>query len=92
MKSKWSRVFPASSSNDPHLYLFIASPGREWNDFVHATNRLVAVAIEKLKLTIGRGEIIVEPGNEEVRIPKGGRHFVKNISSFTAHWLYGYER
>jgi quercetin dioxygenase-like cupin family protein len=44
----------------------------------------------KLKLTIGGEEIIVEPG-DEVFIPKGIRHSVKNVASITTHWLYGYD-
>ena len=33
--------------------VFTNPPGREWNDFVHATNELVIVMEGKLKLTIG---------------------------------------
>jgi quercetin dioxygenase-like cupin family protein len=70
--------------------LFTDQPGREWNDFVHATNELVVVVEGKLKLTIGGEEIIAGPG-DEVFIPKGVRHSVKNISSSTTRWLYGYD-
>ena len=70
--------------------VFTDPPGREWNDFVHATNELVTVMDGKLKLTIGGKELIVEPG-DEVFIPKGVLHSVKNISSSTTHWLYGYD-
>ena len=70
--------------------LFTDPPGREWNDFVHATNELVVVVEGKLKLTIGEEEIIAEPG-DEVFIPKSIRHSVKNISSSTTRWLYGYD-
>ena len=70
--------------------VFTDPPGREWNDFVHATNELVTVIAGKLKLTIGGEEIVAEPG-DEVFIPKGVRHSVKNMSSSTTHWLYGYD-
>jgi quercetin dioxygenase-like cupin family protein len=70
--------------------VFIDPPGREWNDFVHAMNELVTVTEGKLKLTIGGEEIIAEPG-DEVFIPKGICHSVKNISSSTTRWLYGYD-
>ena len=43
----------------------------------------------KLKLAIDEEEILAEPG-DEVFIPKGIRHSVKNISSSTTRWLYGY--
>lgn len=70
--------------------VFIDPPGREWNDFVHATNELVTVMDGRLKLTIGGEEIIVGPG-DEVFIPKDVCHSVKNLSSSTTRWLYGYD-
>jgi quercetin dioxygenase-like cupin family protein len=70
--------------------VFIDPPGREWNDFVHATNELVAVMAGKLKLTIGGESINAEPG-DEVFIPKGVCHSVKNVSASATHWLYGYD-
>ncbi len=70
--------------------VFTDPPGREWKDFVHATNELVTVMVGKLKLTIGAEEILAEPG-DEVFIPKGVRHSVKNVSPSTTHWLYGYD-
>lgn len=69
---------------------FTDPPGREWNEFVHGMNELVTVMDGKLKLTIGGEEVIAEPG-DEVFIPKGIRHSVKNISSSTTRWLYGYD-
>ena len=70
--------------------LFTDPPGREWNDFVHTTNELVTVMTGKLKLTIGDEQLIAEPG-DEVFIPRGVVHSVKNIASSTTHWLYGYD-
>ena len=70
--------------------VFTDPPGREWNDFVHGTNELVTVMVGKLKMTIGEEELIAEPG-DEVFIPKGARHSVKNASSSMTQWLYGYD-
>ncbi|MFO0697724.1 MAG: cupin domain-containing protein [Nitrospira sp.] len=70
--------------------VFTDPPGREWNDFVHAANELVTVMEGKLRLTIGKAEILAEPG-DEVFIPKGVLHSVKNLSSSSAYWLYGYD-
>jgi quercetin dioxygenase-like cupin family protein len=70
--------------------VFTDPPGREWNDFVHMTNELVTVVVGKLKLTIGAEEILAAPG-DEVFLPKGILHSVKNVSSSTTHWLYGYD-
>lgn len=70
--------------------LFTDPPGREWNDFVHTTNELVTVVVGKLRLTIGDQEIVAEPG-DEVFIPRGAIHSVKNVASSTTHWLHGYD-
>jgi mannose-6-phosphate isomerase-like protein (cupin superfamily) len=70
--------------------MFIDPPGREWNDFVHATNELVTVVEGKLQMVIDGESFIAEPG-DEVFIPKGASHSVKNIHNATTKWLYGYD-
>ncbi|MEO8328287.1 MAG: cupin domain-containing protein [Nitrospirota bacterium] len=70
--------------------VFIDPPGREWNDFVHPTNELVTVLEGTLRMTIEGEELIAEPG-DEVFIPKGAYHSVKNIHHATTKWLYGYD-
>lgn len=69
---------------------FTDPPGREWNGFVHDTNELVTVAAGRLQMTIEGQTWIVEPG-DEVFIPKGALHSVKNIHPGTTRWLYGYD-
>ena len=69
---------------------FVDPPGREWNNFVHSTNELVTVVEGTLQMTIQGESWIVEPG-DEVFIPKGAVHSVKNINSGTTRWLYGYD-
>ncbi len=58
--------------------LFIDPPGREWNDFVHGCNELVTVAEGRLEMTVG-DQIDILEGGDEVFIPKGAVHSVKNI-------------
>jgi quercetin dioxygenase-like cupin family protein len=70
--------------------LFVDPPGREWNDFVHGTNELVTVAEGRLEMTVGEARLIAEPG-DEVFIPRGARHSVKNVLTATTRWLYGYD-
>jgi quercetin dioxygenase-like cupin family protein len=70
--------------------LFVDPPGREWNDFVHATNELVTVVEGKLQMVIDGDVCMAEPG-DEVCIPKGACHSVKNIHHATTKWLYGYD-
>jgi quercetin dioxygenase-like cupin family protein len=70
--------------------LFTDPPGRAWNDFVHATNELVTVVEGRLEMTVGGERVTVEPG-DEVFIPKGAVHSVKNVHASTTRWLYGYD-
>lgn len=70
--------------------LFVDPPGREWNDFVHATNELVVVLDGTLKMTIEGEELLAQPG-DEIFIPKGACHSVKNIAGTMTYWLYGYD-
>ncbi len=70
--------------------LFIDQPGREWTCFVHGTNELVTVTEGRLELTIGGQRLVAGPG-DEVFIPRGAVHSVKNIHDATIYWLYGYD-
>ena len=70
--------------------LFVDPPGREWNDFVHTTNELVTIAEGRLELTVGEVRLIAEPC-DEVLIPRGVFHSVKNVHTATTRWLYGYD-
>ena len=69
--------------------LFVDPPGRAWNDFVHATDELVTVVEGCLEMTIGGERLLARPG-DEVFIPKGAVHSVKNVDTATTRWLYGY--
>ena len=70
--------------------LFTDPPGREWLDFVHATNELVTVLEGRLPMTVDGKSCVAEPG-DEVFIPAGARHSVKNVHGGTTHWLFGYD-
>jgi mannose-6-phosphate isomerase-like protein (cupin superfamily) len=69
---------------------FVDPPGREWNDFVHGCNELVTVVEGRLEMIVDGESCVLEPG-DEVYIPKGALHSVKNIHSATTRWLYGYD-
>ena len=58
--------------------LFIDPPDQEWNNFVHDCNELVTVAEGRLEMTVG-DQIDILEGGDEVFIPKGAVHSVKNI-------------
>ncbi len=65
-------------------------PGQQWNDFVHQTQELVTVVEGRLELEIAGESLVAEPG-DEVFIPKGAVHSVRNIDSGRTHWLFGYD-
>lgn len=69
---------------------FIDPPGREWNNFVHDCNELVTVVEGRLEMRVAGVRCVVEPG-DEVFIPKGAVHSVKNVANATTRWLYGYD-
>ena len=70
--------------------LFVDPPGQMWNDFVHDVNELVMVAEGRLEMSVGDQSFVAEEG-DEVFIPKGAVHSLKNISSGITKWLYGYD-
>ena len=70
--------------------LFTDPPGREWLDFTHDVNELVTVLSGRLELWLDGKWFAVEEG-DEVFIPRGARHSVRNIHGGTTHWLYGYD-
>ena len=69
---------------------FTDPPGREWNDFVHATDELVTVLEGRLELAIGDKVVVAEEG-DEVFIPKRTVHSVRNVHTGTTRWLFGYD-
>jgi mannose-6-phosphate isomerase-like protein (cupin superfamily) len=70
--------------------LFVDPPGRQWNDFVHRCNELVAVAEGQLEMVVDGACLVAMPG-DEVFIPKGAMHSVRNIHWAATRWLYGYD-
>jgi len=69
---------------------FVDPPGRSWNNFVHDCNELVTVVEGRLEMTVAGTRTILEPG-DEITIPRGAVHSVRNIHTDTTHWLYGYD-
>jgi len=69
---------------------FVDPPGRRWEDFVHDCNELVTVVEGRLEMVVRGKTMALEPG-DEVFIPKGALHSVRNIHHGTTVWLYGYD-
>ena len=71
-------------------HAFVDPPGREWNDFLHLTAELVTVVEGRLAITVDGERLVAEEG-DEVFIPRGVVHSVRNIDRGTTRWLYGYD-
>ena len=81
--SNWkSRGYGCHTFSDP--------PDRVWNDFVHQTNELVTVVDGQLELTISNQTVFIQPG-DEIFIPRGATHSVRNCSNTKTSWLFGYD-
>ena len=69
--------------------LWVDPPGQCWEDFVHNTDELVLVLEGELEFEVN-GAISYPKYGEELYIPAGAVHSVRNIGDSTARWLYGY--
>lgn len=69
---------------------FIDPPGREWRDYVHNTDELVTVMEGRLEVAMHGETWTLEPG-DELYIPRGVHHAVRNPHTGTTRWLYGYD-
>lgn len=69
---------------------FTDPPGQEWRDFVHDTDELVTVVEGRLEVTLGKQSRVLEPG-DELFIPRGAPHTVRNIHAGATRWLHGYD-
>lgn len=63
--------------------------GQQWEDFTHATDELVTVLEGDMEFEV-EGQVHHPQSGEELLIPAGAVHSVRNIGSTTARWLYGY--
>jgi quercetin dioxygenase-like cupin family protein len=82
VKSNWTqRGFSFGIWTDP--------PGQRWENFTHRTDEIVMVIDGSVEFEIG-GKIHHPKPGDELLIPAGVVHSVRNIGESTAHWLYGY--
>jgi len=84
VESKWAaRGFSCGLWTDP--------ADRRWEDFVHNMDEVVMVINGSVEFEIG-GQIYHPSPGEELLIPAGVVHSVRNMGRTTAHWLYGYRQ
>jgi mannose-6-phosphate isomerase-like protein (cupin superfamily) len=71
--------------------VWIDAPGQEWTDFVHDGDELLMLVEGELDLEVVDTPIHPRVG-EEILIPAGATHTVRNVGGTTARWLYAYRR
>ena len=71
--------------------VWIDPPGQVWADFVHDTDELVMLLEGEIEVSF-LGKILRPQIGEEVLIPAGASHTVKNIGTTTNRWYYGYKQ
>jgi len=70
--------------------IWIAPPGKFWTDFVHDTNEFLMLIDGEIELEMDDNILHPKIG-DEVLIPAGMSHTVRNIGLVTNHWFYGYK-
>jgi quercetin dioxygenase-like cupin family protein len=70
--------------------LWVDPVGQCWNDFTHAADELVSVIEGDVEFEI-EGEVFHPKPGEELLIPAGALHSVRNRGTTTSRWLYGYK-
>jgi len=84
VESDWQRRgFSCEVWTDP--------PGQVWADFVHDVDELVMTIEGEVEFEFGGNTIRPRPG-EELMIPAGASHTVRNVGKTTSRWLFGYRR
>ncbi len=68
---------------------FADPPGQVWRDYVHDTDELVTVVDGRLEVTMHGENWVLGPG-DELYIPRGITHTVRNLYAGTTRWMYGY--
>ena len=66
-------------------------PGQVWANFVHATDEVIILLEGEIELEYSSRCIRPAVG-EEVFIPAGTSHTVRNVGSRENRWLYGYRK
>jgi mannose-6-phosphate isomerase-like protein (cupin superfamily) len=70
--------------------IWIDPPGKIWTDFVHDINEFLMLIDGEIELEMDDNILHPKIG-DEVLIPAGMSHTVRNIGLVTNHWFYGYK-
>lgn len=69
---------------------FADPPGQQWRNYVHDTDELITVVAGRLEVQLRGESYTVEPG-DELYIPRGTKHTVRNVHPGSTRWLCGYD-
>jgi mannose-6-phosphate isomerase-like protein (cupin superfamily) len=70
--------------------LWIDAPGQSWEDYRHTVDEVVMVLEGDVEFDIDGNVVRPAPG-EEILIPAGVLHTVRNVGATTSRWLFGYK-
>lgn len=69
--------------------LWIDPPDQVWRDFEHDVDEVVLLLEGSAQIELAGKTIRLQPG-DELMIPAGTRHTVRNCGNGPARWLHGY--
>jgi len=69
--------------------VWVDPPGQRWEDFVHASDELLVIVEGELEIVVD-GVTSRPSVGEELFIPRGATHSVRNVGGTNARWLFGY--
>ena len=71
--------------------IWVDPPGQVWADFVHGVDELVMPIEGEVEIEL-QGRKLLPAVGEEVFIPAGVSHTVRNLCRGQSRWYYGYRR
>lgn len=71
--------------------LWVDPPGQRWEDYLHEVDELVTPLNAAIEIVWEGENAMLDPGDEWY-IPKNTCHSVRNTSTETVQWLYGYRK
>ena len=72
--------------------MWVDPPGQVWADRVHESDQLIMPVTGYMELELADGERLRLKVGEEVLIPKGAVHTLRNQGRTTACWLFGFKK
>jgi mannose-6-phosphate isomerase-like protein (cupin superfamily) len=70
--------------------IWIDPPGQIWEDYVHSVDELLMLAEGEIEVSF-LGKTFCPKIGEEILIPAGAGHTVRNTGKATNRWYYGYK-